>query len=147
MLGIQPETSRREDVESISLWTKIKNPKQQLKKNLAFTERQTYMPQKEFLSVTPFWERSWEAGDKYCIQNQTFKYIHKTALEDECYNLKNDPFELNNLIQHLISGKENQHLRNKILKIISDFKKYTDKKTKKVNKKTLRRLKSLGYIH
>jgi hypothetical protein len=42
--------------------------------------------------------KNYEAGEKYLLQSQGFKYVYRTAGPDEFYNLRTDPYEINNLI-------------------------------------------------
>ncbi|MCX5701971.1 MAG: sulfatase [Candidatus Omnitrophica bacterium] len=58
--------------------------------------------------------KAWEPGELYCMQDSNFKYIYHSEGKDELYNLKNDPYELKNLVDTLpkISEKMSTMLRH-----------------------------------
>ncbi|MCK5003784.1 MAG: sulfatase [Candidatus Aminicenantes bacterium] len=85
-------------------------------------------------------------GEKYAIQNGEYKYIMRTKAEDELFNLKNDPYELNNLISSEEERSKNIKLKKRLLLLISRIKRESGLSKKLVNEKTIERLKSLGYV-
>ena len=85
-------------------------------------------------------------GKKYCIQASEFKYIYSTAYPNELYNLKEDTFELTNIIDDTNRQKIKNILKKELLKILNDAKKYNDKKIRSAGKESLEGLQSLGYI-
>ncbi len=129
----------KEKVSSISLRKKIFENKKVRK--YVFTERQFYKKRKIYKKKLPFWKKMWEKGIKVSIQDKHFKYIYRSAFKDEFFNLKKDPYELKNIKDS--NEKIAIRYKKKILKILSNFKKT---KVRKVNKKIIKRLKSLGYV-
>ncbi|MFP4081597.1 MAG: sulfatase [Candidatus Aminicenantes bacterium] len=145
--GIKISKELNKEVKSISLWGKIINQNPGLEKNHAFSERRIYVTNlKKEHPELPDWKLNWEKGEKYCLQDKSFKYIFRTLLPDEFYHLAEDPFELNNLI----NGEEYQEIKKtleeELFNILKEKEKYKDSKLQKVNTRELSKLRSLGYI-
>ena len=87
---------------------------------------------------------SYESGEKYSFQSKDYKYIYRTDAGDEFYDMRNDPYEVNNLIG---SGlKEEAQLKGKLLEKIKELKEYKPALQQEVDEATKERLRSLGYL-
>jgi arylsulfatase A-like enzyme/Flp pilus assembly protein TadD len=99
------------------------------------------LPQRQiyFESLSPYYSYGWAPITGYITQR--IKYIESPV--PELYNLENDPGELKNL-----AGKKNleEHRTNLERLISSHSSDRSDRAEKKMDRKTLERLKSLGYI-
>ena len=86
----------------------------------------------------------WGMGNEYAVRNETWKYIMKEREEDELYNLIDDPMELNNVIG------TNEHtaslLREELQQLLLAAPRPQTDTEKPIDPKSLRVLKSLGYI-
>ncbi len=146
-LGITIDRKLKEEVKSISLWGKITENNPEIQKKHSFSERRFFKTNlKKMYPEIPAWQLNWEEGEKYCLQNKNFKYIFRTKLPDEFYDLVKDPFELNNVIDKKEYERHNISLKKELFKILNEIKKYKNKKQKTVDKKELSKLRSLGYI-
>lgn len=146
-LGINISKNLKKEVKSISLWGKITRNESVIEKEHSFSERRIYETNlKKMYPGIPTWQLNFEEGEKYCLQNRNFKYIFRTKLPDELYNLAKDPFELNNIIDKKEYEKDKIVLREELSKILNEIKNYQGKKLKKVNQEELEKLRSLGYI-
>lgn len=89
---------------------------------------------------------SWEDGEIYSIQNLDYKLIYHSESEDELFNLRKDPFELNNIIN--TSKKIGEKMKSEMLRIInSPLQTHTAEYKKiEIDKETLEELESLGYM-
>jgi len=89
--------------------------------------------------------KNWESGDVYCLRTLRFKYIYHSDGEDEFFDLRNDPFELRNLIA--VSSKNRDTMR---VKVTSMYDTMLEQSTKiaqgEVREKHLRELRALGYV-
>lgn len=144
ILDIRLLRDLEKEIKAVSLFDEMKNEFDLMNK-YAFSERQFY-EERNYPEDTPLWKRRFEEGDKYSVQTKKFKYIYNTVLGEELYDLQSDPFETNNIANKKHSTNQ-ARLKKMILTNIELFKKYKDRKTKKVDKKTIERLRSLGYIH
>jgi len=109
----------------------------------AFSQRRHYSPQKRPQQIIP--EKSnYEAGEKYCLQDKNFKYILRTTGEDEFYHLQQDPYETRNLIQNNLPEKN--QMKQLLLALITRYSKGSKLTPQSVDKETIRKLRSLGYI-
>lgn len=89
-------------------------------------------------------EKNRAVGEKYALQTRDYKYIYSTHEENEFFDLRNDPYELNNRVN---SGTtEKGQLKKMLLAIIKYLKEKTPSKRLSVDKETIERLKSLGYV-
>ena len=146
-LSIKIGRKLKEEVKSISLWGKIIKNEHMLQKKHSFSERRIYKTNlKKMYPGIPAWQLNWEEGEKYCLQNKNFKYIFRTKLPDEFYDLTQDSFELNNVIDKKEYEKDKIVLKNELFKILNEIKNYRGKKLKTVNQEELEKLRSLGYI-
>ncbi len=112
----------------------------------AFTERQKLGRYEERKLKWPRYKIFYSEGEKYAIQNGNFKYIMRTKSFDEFFNLKEDPFELNNLISSDEYKSDRIRLKNRLLLLISGLKKNSKISGRRANKETIEKLKSLGYV-
>jgi len=146
-LGINISNNLKKEVKSISLWGKMTRNESLMKKEHSFSERRIYETNlKKLQPGIPEWELNWEEGEKYCLQNEDFKYIFCSKLPDEFYDLTKDLFELNNVINGKEYEKDKTALKQELFKILNEIKNYQGKKLKKVNQEELEKLRSLGYI-
>jgi arylsulfatase A-like enzyme len=143
---VKKDKKDQKDVKAISLWTKIKKPASSLQRKFAFSERRHYIEREKIKKNYRIWEKAWEEGNKYSIQNRYLKYIFRTKLEDELYHMREDPYELSNLIKSSRFAEEKTNLKNKLLEIISERAKYKNLKLQEKSRKIIEKLKSLGYV-
>jgi arylsulfatase A-like enzyme len=111
-------------------------------KTYAFSQRRIYNkidPQVNNSKV-----KNYEAGEKYSLQSQGFKYIYRTAGPDEFYNLRTDPYEINNLINQGVD--EEVRLRDALLSELAELSKSAHGASEIADKETIEHLKTLGYI-
>jgi arylsulfatase A-like enzyme len=103
----------------------------------AFIERRFYT-QKSRLQFPHICSK----GEEYAVRTKIWKLIHKEKEEDELYNLAQDPYELNNLIEG------NSDIVDRLLGLLTSWvaTHTTDFKQSEIDKKTEEKLKSLGYI-
>lgn len=141
VLNIKIDKKLRKEVKSTSLLKNIRNTQESLNKNYAFSERERSTIENNIIKI-------WDEREKYSIQDEYFKYIYRSGFEDEFYNLKEDPFEQNNLINSrtVEYNEEKKEIKKKLLRILDELKEYKNLKTKIVDKKTIEKLKSLGYV-
>lgn len=141
ILKIKLDEKLKKEVKSISLLKKIWSTQENLDKNFAFSERERRTRENDVIKV-------WDEKEKYSIQDENFKYIYRSDFEDEFYNLKEDPLEQNNLINSSTDKyiEEKKTMKEKLLRILNKLKKHRNLKTKIVDKETIEKLKSLGYI-
>jgi len=76
-------------VQGRSLLPAMSRKKPELGSVYAFSQRRPPTPQSK---------AQWEAGEVYCLQDLTFKYMHHSQAKDEFFDLRSDPFEIENLI-------------------------------------------------
>jgi len=122
----------------------FRNEKVRPIKNYAFAQRREYggkgIDQKKLQGI-----KNYEVGEKYALLDNEYKYIYRTQGNDEFFDLRKDPYELNNLIG---SGTEEENkLRNAIISKIKLLKQDNIAKPESVvDKETIEELKALGYI-
>lgn len=84
-----------------------------------------------------------EPGEKYAIQNKSFKYLYRTELEDELFDLRSDPYEMNNLIG---TGLPQERVMfDTITQMVELFKRQGTEEAREVDEEALENLRSLGY--
>jgi arylsulfatase A-like enzyme len=112
------------------------------KKKFAFCQRRFFdsVPLDDINSQTT----NYEKGEKFALQSLEYKYIHHNEGEDAFYNLKNDPYELKNIINS--GSDEERKLRDTLFTKIDKLKKGAFVSPSNVDTVTMERLKSLGYI-
>lgn len=108
----------------------------------AFAQRRQYDPldRPEDVEET---DANYEEGEKYSLQDSTFKYILRTEGPDEFYNSETDPYEIDNL-----AGKgmeEEEKLRAALMEKIAGLK-GMGRKAKLADRETLDKLRAIGYI-
>lgn len=123
-------------------------------KKYAFAQRREYDEAKRPKKIIQGSERippmtlpertNYEDGEKFALQDSQYKYIYRTEGEDEFYDLRKDPYELNNIIGRGI--KEENELRNAIILKIEQLKQDAGAKSELVDKEAIEQLKALGYI-
>ncbi len=87
---------------------------------------------------------NYEDGEKFALQNKNYKYIFRTQGKDEFYNLSDDPYEVNNILG---SGQDvEMKMRDTIINKVKQFEQDVDVQPESVDKGTIKRLKSLGYL-
>ena len=113
-------------------------------KTYAFSERRVFSTKKNPKKINPKKTR-FEAGNKYALQSKEYKYIYWTEGPDEFFDLRVDPYEINNLINS--GSQQERDLRATLLKKINESQQ--DAGTEQpltVDKKAIKQLKSLGYV-
>ncbi|MBI3308318.1 MAG: sulfatase [Candidatus Melainabacteria bacterium] len=81
-----------EGISLVSLFNKDHN-----KERLAFAQRRSYDSKNKPDIIIPE-TTNYEDGERYSIQSKRYKYIYFSEGKDEFYDLKKDPYEVNNLI-------------------------------------------------
>ena len=84
----------------------------------------------------------YEDGEKYALQSRDYKYIYRTAGPDEFYDLRSDPYEVENLIDS--QPGEAKRLRDFLLEKLARLR--SSAPSRPVDKKAIEQLKSLGYV-
>ncbi len=110
-------------------------------KEYAFSQRRIYdnkAPEKIIPEKT-----NYEDGEKYALQSKEYKYIYHTIRTDEFFDLRTDPYEINNLINS--GSAEEQQLRTLLLEKIERLKEESASEQLLVDEETIEQLKSLGY--
>lgn len=143
ILDIELNKKLEEEILMASLFDK-KEKKFHSTGEFSFSERRAY-EKNSFAEDTPLWIKNFEEGEKYSVQNEKFKLIYNTVLGEELFDLHEDPFETNNLAGMKFNA-EHQELMGIIFRFIKRFEKYKNRKGRKVDQETIKRLKSLGYI-
>jgi arylsulfatase A-like enzyme len=71
-----------------------------------------------------FYEKGWGVSPHYGVRTDRYKLIHFYDLIDswELYDLKNDPNEMNNLIQHPEYEQIVKDLKNKLKELQTKYK-------------------------
>jgi arylsulfatase A-like enzyme len=90
--------------------------------------------------------RDWEDGDHYALQDRSFKYIFHSKSEDEFFDMRKDPFELNNLI-----GAEPLPQSTEMLAKLKDMLQKLPRvdgsfQSPSLSPQTLKELQALGYL-
>ena len=88
----------------------------------------------------------WEGGDVFTLQDRRYKYIFHSESQDEFFDLRKDPFELQNMI-----GQEPQALQSKMLgrlkKMVEELPRVDGKyESPELNPETFKELQALGYL-
>jgi len=109
----------------------------------AFSQRRHYSPEKHPEQIVPE-ETNYEEGEKYCLQDLRCKYILRTAGEHEFYNVHDDPYETKNLIRSSLPEKD--QMKQLLSAMVEQLKQGSMLAPKSVNKETIEKLKSLGYV-
>ncbi len=141
ILDIKPDKRLSRKIKSVSLLKQLLTKEKSPVKKHAFCEREYKLKGKKLVVMR---------GDKekISLQDKSFKYIYRSDNEDEFYNLQEDPFEQINLV----SMSQNKHaeemkiLKKKLSEILEDKKQYDSIGTNIVDKNTIKKLKSLGYM-
>lgn len=111
-------------------------------KKYAFSQRRNFagpVPQEILPEKT-----NYEEGETYSLQSTHYKYIHRTQGIDEFFDLRNDPYEMLNLINKGI--EEEQSIRQALLQKIAELKQSSSNLSISVDEKAIEELKSLGYV-
>lgn len=89
--------------------------------------------------------KTWEEGDVFALQDKDWKYIHHTHGQDEFFNLKEDPYELQNKLDTL--KEEAKSLRQVLDGILKQrLEGGSPQPEKELDPETLDELKTLGYM-
>jgi len=111
----------------------------------AFSQRRDYSGENPTQQVNTVDDTdSYESGDKFCLQDEQYKYIHHTTGEDECYHVQDDPYETENLVK--INIPECARMKKDLLERVAQLQKGSTLTPQSVNKKTIKKLRSLGYV-
>ncbi len=102
---------------------------------VAFAQRRHFAPRSKKPKA--------EKGEKFSLQDSDWKYIFWSDGGDEFYNLKDDPFELENLIENDSAVKEK--FRTALRRKIEALREGVAIRPKFVSPETIERLKELGY--
>ena len=109
----------------------------------AFTQRRPFDADQRPARIVPQ-ATQYEDGEKYSLQTDEYKYIYRTKGSDEFYDLKKDPYEVNNLIGS--NTKAERTLRAEILARLRRLQQASGEVIEFVDEKALEQLRSLGYI-
>ena len=137
IVGIR-EWEQRGAVQGKSLLGLLDGDDGRYEKSYAFAQRG------EFDALNVRKTANFETGEKFALQNGSFKLIHRTAGPDEFYALRSDPYERNN-----ISGKgfsEETELRKLLFNRIDLLQGTGDEGPISVDKQTIEMLRALGYV-
>lgn len=114
------------------------------KKWFHWNRKKWALSQRRSFDISSIDMKKYAPGSAYAIQNYEFKYILNTEDQDELYDLRRDPHELQNLLleQHSLTEVD----PNFILNWVNQLETSNEIKSKKVDQDTINKLKSLGYI-
>lgn len=146
LLRVIPDKKVKQAMQAVSLLPQILSDRNDPIEKCAFSERTHFITRMSYGPDIPFWKQDWEDGEKYAIQDQRWKYVHHTLFEDELYDLETDPWELNNLISRKHDIPAHARLFDETMKLMKQLDGSRNKKTRLVDKKTIKTLRSLGYI-
>ncbi len=115
------------------------------KNSYAFSERRhlTYIQHRR---NDPVYMKYYSEGKVYSLQNKNYKFIYKEKGENEFYDLKNDPYELVNIIVNKRETIEFRELKGRIIKLISNMKNKRGIPKIISREKAIKKIKTLGYI-
>jgi len=137
-----PEQSKRPLARSLLPLIVGKTPERA--RAYAFSQRRWFRPAPAH-RLNPDGTRMYgEDGEKYALQNHAYKLIHRTALDDEFFDLRNDPYEVTNLVGRGV--QEEQAMRRVLLGIVETLHREGPIQMEEVDEKTRERLRSLGYV-
>lgn len=110
-------------------------------KRYAFAERRDFDPRARPDPL--LWELSgYEDGERQSLQDADYKYIRWTAGDDELYDLRNDPYETDNLVGTGLP--EEERLRADLFSLMAALRS-PDEPAAAVDQDTIERLRALGY--
>jgi arylsulfatase A-like enzyme len=89
-------------------------------------------------------QTNYEEGETYALQSTHYKYIYRTHGVDEFFDLRNDPYETNNLINKGL--REEKPFRQALLQKIAELKQDTTAEYIQVDEEAMEQLESLGYV-
>ena len=122
-------------IQGISLLPLLENPDFQWPLEYAFYQRKIWDDNRPGM----------EPGELFAFQDLNFKYILHTEGKDEFFNLSEDPFEMNNIID--IPSEEKEKIKSLLKQRIDYLAKHAiEGRTQKIDKKVREELKALGYI-
>lgn len=87
---------------------------------------------------------NYEPGEKYALQNRTFKYIHRTKGGDMLFRIEDDPYETRNILAS--SPEVGTRMREKILSTLEELRAEGSAERETVDPESIKRLKAIGYI-
>jgi arylsulfatase A-like enzyme len=129
-------------VQGTSLLSLLAKDKGVFSEKYAFAQRRDYDEKHRPKEISP--ETDYEDGERYTLQDREYKYFYRTQGKDEFYNLSDDPYEVNNILG---SGQDvEKKMRDTIINKVKQFEQDVDVKPESVDKGTIERLKSLGYL-
>jgi arylsulfatase len=129
-------------IQSVSLKNTIFGTDMTIAKKTIFLQRQLFDQTKK---VSPEKQRLGQ-GECHAVIEGNLKYIFWTAYDHELYDLQADPFELNNQLPNVSFKNPLNHLKAKMHHHLDMLKPYKDQQIQKVDKNTIKQLKSLGYL-
>ncbi|MFC2091203.1 sulfatase [Elusimicrobiota bacterium] len=109
----------------------------------AFAQRMMYSA--ESTDKLKFPDR-YEPGEKYAFQSKDFKYIYRTAGNDEFFNLKKDPYETINIHGDPEFRYISRKMKDLLIDKIEQLKKGTFIEPEIADSQVIEKLRSLGYI-
>jgi arylsulfatase A-like enzyme len=83
-------------------------------------------------------------GEQYSLTGEDWKYFHATEKPDELYDLRNDPFELRNVIDE--HPELARRLRSEILSRLDDVERLDPDAIDELPAEYVEELRALGYV-
>jgi len=112
-------------------------------KKYPFAQRRHYDPENRPEVIIPE-KTNYEDGEKYAIQDNNYKYVYHTQGEDEFFNLKEDPYELNNIVGS--NSEEKNKFKNMLINRLKELEKEKSMEPESVDRETIEKFKTLGYV-
>ncbi len=112
-------------------------------KRYVYAERRLFDPRHRPKPFDPE-KAGYEDGEAYALQDGEFKYLYRTAGDDEFFRIADDPYEVNDLIGTGLPAE--QEMRQRLLGEIAALGR--DRRNRvagKVDADTIERLRALGY--
>jgi len=111
-----------------------------LPERAAFVQRRSYAQEDR---RSPLVDRDFEAGGKFALVERRWKYIHRTAGDDELYDLRADPYETRELSQR--HPEVAAEMKAKLLARAKALRAGAGPDAEAVDVETIERLRALGY--
>jgi len=128
-------------MEGVSLRPLLRGQSKSFPDRRAFSQRRSFAGVK--VSETDPLRRNYESGERYALQSLRYKYLLWTDGPDEFYDLRSDPFELNNQIGH--GGTAERDFRRRLLHSVADYQRNAPR-AESVEDRNLDALRALGYL-
>jgi len=136
-------TGQSHPVQGESLVPLFSGAADKYRKEFAFVQRRHYQ-QRVNAQISEARTYDYEEGEKYALLDGEYQYIWRTQGADELYCLKENPYEINNLIGQGLP--QEKRLKDVLCHQVAKSKASVSRVPESVDPETLKKLKGLGYI-